>query len=73
MGQLNKHIFANLNVGDGRVNIDGKSVRLSAAPTVIDGRLYLPAELLQLVNGIPVRWEPKTKLLWVTTQGMRRD
>jgi hypothetical protein len=68
----NKGRKATLKVGDRRAMIDGRRVELSAAPARIDGRLYLPYELLNKVNGIPVRWEAKKKMLWVDTRFLRR-
>ena len=72
-GQLkDKGKSATLKIGAKQATVDGKEVTLASAPVVIDNRLYLPAELLQLTNGIPVRWEPKNKLLWVETRYLRR-
>lgn len=64
---------AMLKVGQKSATIGGAKVVLSSAPVLIDKRLYLPAELLQKCNGIPIRWEPKKKLLWVETRYLRRD
>jgi hypothetical protein len=63
---------ATLKIGDRKATVDGKEVMLPSAPVIIDKRLYLPAELLQLTNGIPIRWEAKNKLLYVETRYLRR-
>jgi hypothetical protein len=64
---------ASLQIYDKKAVIDGQETVLSSGPTLIAGRLYLPAELLRLVNGIPIRWQPKEKILSVETRYMRRD
>lgn len=72
-GQLkDKGKSATLKLGDKKAIVDGKEVVLPSGPVGIDKRLYLPAELLQLTNGIPIRWEPKKKLLYVETRYLRR-
>lgn len=64
---------ATLKIGEKEITVDGKDITLSAPAQEINGQLYLPAELLQLCNGIPIRWEPKKNTLWIDTRYLRRD
>ena len=61
-----------LTMGSTAATVDGKPLTLSAAPQEIDGRLYLPYELLTLCNGVLTRYEPHTKTLYVDTRFLRR-
>ena len=73
-GQLKEHgKTAIVKLGSREATIDEKPFTLSGAPTEMDGRLYLPYELLQQCNGVLTRWEPKKKMLWVDTRFLRRD
>lgn len=72
-GQLpDKGKQAELTLGSTSAVIDGKPVTLSGTPQEIEGRLYLPYELLTLCNGVLTRWEPKKNTLWVDTRYLRR-
>jgi len=72
-GQLpGKGKKARLTLGSTSAIVDGKPVTLSGAPQEIEGRLYLPYELLTLCNGVLTRWEPKKNTLWVDTRYLRR-
>jgi len=63
---------ARLTLGSKHARISGQELELEAAPVEVDGRLYVPASLLQRVNGVLVRWEAKSKTLWVDTRYLRR-
>ena len=72
-GQLpNKGKEAVLTIGSKEAIVDGKPLTLSGAPQEIDGRLYLPYELLHQCNGVLVRWDAKKNTLWVDTRYLRR-
>jgi transketolase C-terminal domain/subunit len=62
-----------LKIGEKKAQVDGKEVTLSSEPVMVNDRLYLPSELLQLTNGIQTRWELKKKLLRVDTRYLWRD
>ena len=72
-GMLKKGKRAELQIGSTKAKLNGKAITLKTAPVIVNERLYLPAELLQLVNGVPIRWEPSKKTLWVETRYLRRD
>lgn len=61
-----------LELGKREATVDGKPVTLSVAPQEIEGRLYLPYELLTLCNGVLTRWDAKKNTLWVDTRFLRR-
>lgn len=63
---------ARLTLGSKHARISGQELELEAAPVEVEGRLYVPASLLQKVNGVLVRWEAKPKTLWVDTRYLRR-
>ena len=63
---------ARLTLGSKQARISGQELELEAAPVEVEGRLYVPASLLQKVNGVLVRWEQKPKTLWVDTRYLRR-
>lgn len=63
---------AELALGSTSAVVDGQLITLSGAPQEIEGRLYLPYELLTLCNGVLTRWEPKKNTLWVDTRYLRR-
>ncbi len=63
---------ARLTLGSKHARISGQELELEAAPVEVEGRLYVPASLLQRVNGVLVRWEAKSKTLWVDTRYLRR-
>ena len=72
-GQLpGKGHEAVVKLGSKDATIDGKPFTLSGAPQEIDGRLYLPYELLHQCNGVLVRWDEKKNTLWVDTRYLRR-
>lgn len=71
-GQLKEKHKAVIKIGEKKYILDGKEAEFATPPTRIDGRIYLPAELLQKLNGVLIRWEPKKKLLWVDTRYLRR-
>jgi len=71
-GQLAPKHKAIVKIGEKKYTLDGKEAEFVTPPTKIDGRIYLPAELLQQLNGVLIRWEPKKKLLWVDTRYLRR-
>lgn len=61
-----------MTLGSKEATVDGKPFALSGAPQEIDGRLYLPYELLYQCNGVLVRWDAKKNTLWVDTRYLRR-
>lgn len=63
---------AELTIGSTNATVDGKPVTLSGSPQEIEGKLYLPYELLTLCNGVLTRWEPKKSTLYVDTRFLRR-
>jgi hypothetical protein len=63
---------ARLQLGSKKARISGTEVELEAAPVEVDGRLYVPASLLQKLNGVLVRWKAKSKTLYVDTRYLRR-
>lgn len=71
-GQLKEKHKATLKLGEKKYTLDGKEAEFATPPVEIDDRIYLPAELLQKLNGVLIRWEPKKKLLWVDTRYLRR-
>lgn len=71
-GQLKEKHKAVIKLGERKYTLDGKEAEFATPPVKIDGRIYLPAELLQQLNGVLIRWEPKKKLLWVDTRYLRR-
>ena len=72
-GQLpGKGHEAVIKLGSKEATVDGKPFTLSGAPQEIDGRLYLPYELLRECNGVLVRWDEKKNTLWVDTRYLRR-
>ena len=72
-GQLpDKGKTAVLTLGSKEATVDGQPLALSGAPQEIDGRLYLPYELLHECNGVLVRWDAKKNTLWVDTRYLRR-
>ena len=72
-GQLpNKGHQAIVKIGSKDATVDGKPFTLSGAPQEIDGRLYLPYELLHQCNGVLVRWDAGKNTLWVDTRYLRR-
>jgi len=62
---------AELSVGQTTATIGGKSVRMSGAPQLMNGRLYLPYDLLSLCNGILTRFESKKNTMWIDTRFLR--
>lgn len=72
-GQLpNTGKTANLTLGSPSAILDGNSITLSVAPQMIEGRLYLPYELLKLCNGIPTSWDSKSSILEIDTRSLQR-
>ena len=72
IGQLKGEHKATLKLGERKYTFDEHELELPTPPVKINGRIYLPAELLQQLNGVLIRWEPKKKLLWVDTRYLRR-
>ena len=68
-----KRTVVQLHVGKRTVIVDNTKVDLPTAPVLRDKRLYLPASLLQIVGGVPIRWDAIHNLLTVNTQTLRRS
>jgi len=46
-----------MDLKKGTVKIDGKEVKLTAAPRIVNGRVYIPLRLLSNVRGFSVYWD----------------
>lgn len=56
---IDNHGFrAQVAVGRKSVFVDSKTIELAKAPTLIDGRVYIPLRMLSLFKGVAVEWNP---------------